>query len=332
MKILDNIIVRLVLYYVSTTAFFNGLFMLFPKIPYYIYLERERYASGPGLDLTPQAGAAGTPVSIENFDSSMVNQMMNPEVTVPVLMALIAAFTVTLPVTWVYHWTRPRKRYSQAFAHTLLVVPIAIALVVFLVKGSLALAFSLAGIVAAVRFRTSLDEPMDAVYMFITIGIGLSAGIHLLLTALIASVIFNAIALGVWRSNIGATPAVIDGWTLVETDESGQLLGVSGTLQPTIAMSGAKGEKPFNAQLRIHTTKVDIAQRSAFPILEANTSRWQVGQVIQQEDGTAIVEFDLRIKKSADLALFIQKIEQSEAQYVGKVELTKRKSKKEITA
>ena len=54
--------------------------------------------------------------------------------------ALVLAFAVALPVVWVYRWTRPRKRYNQAFAHTLLVVPIAITLVVFLVKGSLALA------------------------------------------------------------------------------------------------------------------------------------------------------------------------------------------------
>ena len=94
---------------------------------------------------------------------------------------------MTLPVVWVYRWTRPTRRYNQSFAHTLIVVPIAITLVVFLVKGSLALAFSLAGIVAAVRFRTTLDEPLDAVYLFLVIGTGLAAGVQLLFVALLAS-------------------------------------------------------------------------------------------------------------------------------------------------
>ncbi len=324
MKIFDNIIVRLVAYYIGTTAFFNGLFAIFPSIPYYINLERQRYQGSSNFDLTSGALMEGPSYTVEVGAAAM----LNPEVTIPVFMALTAAFAVTLPVTWVYHWTRPRKRYNQSFAHTLLVVPTAIALVVFLVKGSLALAFSLAGIVAAVRFRTSLNEPMDAVYMFITIGIGLAAGIHLLLTALIASIVFNAIAIGVWHADVGAKPAVIDGWTLVESDDVGQLLGVSGVLQPQLTEPDKKGEKPFNAQLRIHTNRADAAQHAAIPILEANASRWQIAQVIQQEDGTSIVEFDLRIKKSADLAAFIAEIERSETEHVGKVELKKRKNKK----
>ena len=123
-------------------------------------------------------------------------------------MSLLFSFLFALPVVWVYRWTRPRKKYDQAFAQTLLVVPIAIALVVFLVKDSIALAFSIAGIVAAVRFRTSLSETMDATYMFIVIGIGLAAGIQYGSVAILASVAFNVVVLVVWRMNWGSEPAV----------------------------------------------------------------------------------------------------------------------------
>jgi hypothetical protein len=122
---------------------------------------------------------------------------------------------VALPVVWVYGWTRPRRRYNQTFAQTLIVLPIAITLVVFLVKGSLALAFSLAGIVAAVSFRTALEEPLDGVYLFLVIGTGLAAGVQLLFVALIASVVFNAVTLTIWRLNVGSQPAVLEGWRLV---------------------------------------------------------------------------------------------------------------------
>ena len=125
---------------------------------------------------------------------------------------------VTLPITWVYRWTRQKKKYSQSFAHTLLVIPIAIALVVFLVKGSVALAFGLAGIVAAVRFRASLNEPTDAVYMLMAIGIGLAAGTQLTTVAYLASLIFVVISLAVWKSNFGAKPAVLSGWRIVPPD------------------------------------------------------------------------------------------------------------------
>lgn len=46
-----------------------------------------------------------------------------------------------------------------------------------MVKNSVALAFSLAGAVAGVRFRSSLSDTADALYIFVAIGVGLAAGI-----------------------------------------------------------------------------------------------------------------------------------------------------------
>ncbi len=44
--LLDNIIVRLGIYYFATSAFFAGLFSLFPQIIYYIAQERARGGGG----------------------------------------------------------------------------------------------------------------------------------------------------------------------------------------------------------------------------------------------------------------------------------------------
>ena len=44
--LLDNIVVRLVIYYLASMAFFGGLFRLFPQILYYVALERARGGGG----------------------------------------------------------------------------------------------------------------------------------------------------------------------------------------------------------------------------------------------------------------------------------------------
>jgi hypothetical protein len=59
----------------------------------------------------------------------------------------------------------------------LIILPLVVAGIVVLVKDSLALAFSLAGIVAAVRFRNTLDDSKDAVYVFLATGVGLAAAL-----------------------------------------------------------------------------------------------------------------------------------------------------------
>ena len=219
---LNNILVRLAIYYLSWLGFLAGAFHFFPRMRFYVAQERDRFFIGTlsdaGADVSALLGDIQEGLG-SLVDQEGVNLLIDPSHTVPVVVALTLAFGVTLPITWVYRWTRQRKKYSQSFAHTLLVIPIAIALVVFLVKGSLALAFGLAGIVAAVRFRASLNEPMDAVYMLMAIGIGLAAGTQLTTVAYLASLIFVVITLAVWKSNFGAKPAVLSGWRLVPPDE-----------------------------------------------------------------------------------------------------------------
>jgi hypothetical protein len=62
-------------------------------------------------------------------------------------------------------------------------------------------------------------------------------------------------------------------------------------------------------------------------LLEDRVKAWQVAEVIQDPDGSSVIEFDLRLKKSTDLAAFIKEIEQGDP-YVARVELMKIKSKK----
>ena len=222
---LKNIVVRLVLYYLSWLMFLAGAFHFLPRMSYYVAQERDRFFIGSladaGADVSALLGSIqeglGRLVDLEG-----INLLIDASNTVPVFVALTLAFGVTLPVTWVYRWTRPRNKHSQSFIHALLVTPIGIALVVFLVKGSLPLAFGLAGIVAAVRFRASIKEPMDAVYMLMAIGIGLAAGTQLTTVAYLASLMFVAITLAVWKSDYGAEPAVLSGWRIVSPEPLAQ--------------------------------------------------------------------------------------------------------------
>ena len=156
--ILNNIIIRLVVYYLAWLLALGGIFHLFPQILIYVSQERERvqgresFFEGQQGDLEKIKEGIATLVEGNITEVLLMVTFVDPARTIPVMVALAMAFWVTLPITWLYRWTRPRQQYSQSFAHTLLVIPIAISLVVFLVKDSIALAFSLAGIVAAVRF------------------------------------------------------------------------------------------------------------------------------------------------------------------------------------
>jgi len=72
------------------------------------------------------------------------------------IVAILAALVVSLPVSWVYMAVRSGEEYDQSLVNTIIVLPMVVTGIVIIVQNSLALAFALAGIAGAVRFRNSL--------------------------------------------------------------------------------------------------------------------------------------------------------------------------------
>src|SRR5215203_4276543 len=72
-----------------------------------------------------------------------------------VAFTLLSTLVLMLPVTWVYMSAKSSQGHNQSVVQVLIVLPMIVAGIVLIVSNSLALAFSLAGIVAAVRFRTT---------------------------------------------------------------------------------------------------------------------------------------------------------------------------------
>ena len=124
--------------------------------------------------------------------------------SVRLALAIIASFVLMLPVTWICMGARRRKDVSQSFIQTILVLPLLITGIVHVVHNSLALAFSLAGIVAGVRFRHTLKDSAETTYLFTSIAVGVSCGINATEVAAIISIFFNYTVLGLWATEYGA--------------------------------------------------------------------------------------------------------------------------------
>lgn len=116
-------------------------------------------------------------------------------------LSLIYAMTMTLllmlPVSWIYKAIHVGTVYDRSIDETTLVLPAVVAGIVTVVQHSLALAFSLAGIVAGVRFRRALSDTFDTLFILASIGVGISAGIGSIEIAIVLTVFFNYAALAV---------------------------------------------------------------------------------------------------------------------------------------
>ena len=183
---------KLTAYYLGVTLLVLVGLRLFPNLR-----EFMPFGGVEALMQSPRTGIesalAPPPTGIANLSESLV------WLAITVTGALLTA----LPVSWVYIAVRNSKDYDQSLVDTIIIMPIVVTSIIIIVQNSLALAFSIAGIAAAVRFRNSLKSSGDALFILCAVGIGLSAGIGALELAIVMTVAFNYTFLVLWLTDYG---------------------------------------------------------------------------------------------------------------------------------
>jgi hypothetical protein len=239
--------------------------------------------------------------------------------SITVAVAMLAAVLLSLPVAWVYLLTRAKRGYQQSVVQLLIVLPTVVAGIVLLVKYSVALAFSLAGIVAAVRFRNTLDDSKDAVYVFLATAIGLASAVNLPVAAVI-SIGFNALALVLYYTDFGSAPVELDGRIAEQRLKRARQLARTGTFVARIddevfrnmtreqlegvaqrAWKRAQatdegGAEPEEIRVRLRTRDLNALRRAVDPRLTENAKTWRIG-AINERDGVHTAEYHVQLKK-----------------------------------
>ena len=237
-----------------------------------------------------------------------------------VAVAMLAAVLLSLPVAWVYLVTRAKRGYQQSVVQLLIVLPAVVSGIVLLVKYSLALAFSLAGIVAAVRFRNTLDDSKDAVYVFLATAIGLSAAVNIPVAAVL-SIGFNVTVLALWYTDFGSAPVELDGRIADKRLRRARQLARTGTFVARIddevfrdmtreqlegvaerawrrARESDVDGPSAEVRLRVRTRDVPALRAALEPRLPDCAKLWRAGVVTPQPDGD-VVEYLVQLRKKS---------------------------------
>ena len=254
-----------------------------------------------------------------------VQQVIGPgslgELLINTLLIIFGILALMVPVTWVYMSARRVPGHDQSVVQTLLILPIVVAGIVLIVQNSLALAFSLAGVVAAVRFRTTLDDTSDVVFIFLAIAVGFAGGVHMLGIGTIISVAFNLVVLLTWRYDFGRNvlqPTAASQWSeplkelakpvngngvpdrdvmLALTPKKAEALAKR--IERVRAVLGPNKKKPrFNSVLSITSDKVGEAQVVMQKVLDKVTKRWVLDEVVTHVGKPSEVYYLVRLSKT----------------------------------
>ena len=118
-------------------------------------------------------------------------------------LSLLLSFLIGQLIAWVYMATHDGLSYSRAFVVSLVILPVAVALVMMVLANSLVTAFGLMAVFAVVRFRNILRDTLDTAYVLATIVVGMACGTQKFTTAVLGGAVLIAIFLYAWVTAFG---------------------------------------------------------------------------------------------------------------------------------
>ena len=142
-------ILQLTAYYIVLFAIVMSLLHFFPA-----FAEHAPFGGTENLSSGAEEFISGkaTPVNGEPLSNA-----------IGLCMALLVVLLLMEPEAWVYMGAQRRTGRERAFILTILLLPVAVAGIVLMLQNSQALAFSLAGVVSAVRVRPVLGGRVGVV-------------------------------------------------------------------------------------------------------------------------------------------------------------------------
>ena len=210
-------------------------------------------------------------------------------------LAAVGIVALVAPVAWVYMYTR-RFRYDRALVQSMMVLPLVVGGMVMIVKTNIAIAFALAGIVAAVRFRNTLKDPRDAVYIFLALGMGIAAGVHALDIGLVLSLAFNVMVLVLWKHNLAAMYAVERrGGTFAMGDPALRIARTAS--ERDVLRTTLQADSEADGALIVQGADLAIVRTAAEAALSGNASEWEFREPSSSEQGTVVLPVLVTFKK-----------------------------------
>jgi len=323
-RLTTSALARLLAYYLVLAAVLTLLVRQFPWLDQMLILEL-RGTSGTDLaDL-----ALEQPRTLIPALGPVANTLL------VAVLGMLGGFLFALPVAWTYMVTKRREGYEKSVVQMVIILPIAVAGAVLVVRGDIALAFALTGIVAAVRFRTTLKDVKDAVFAFVAIGIGLASGIQSWLLAGALSFFFSVVILWLWRYEIGEvfpdfallagpvrlSEALAPGdpdraITLGDERLTAPLTGSAlkeveahaDRLAHYVQADALRKKGKYRELLLVYADVPDRADQWVEELIPEYARRWRLVQTFPARDGASTLEYLVRFKNKAEIGEFLHRL------------------------
>lgn len=128
---------------------------------------------------------------LDLIKKGVVEQFTGTISTVDLVLSLLTAVICALLISYIYKRNYTGVSFTKSFVLSLILLSMVTSLVIRTINSNLALSLGMVGALSIVRFRTAVKDPVDTIFMFWAITIGIMSGAGLYLTTIIATLLLG---------------------------------------------------------------------------------------------------------------------------------------------
>ncbi len=138
----------------------------------------------------------------KDFLESAAGNLTAADIALTMLFSLLLG----LFIFFVYRKTFQGVMYSKTFNVSLIALSMVSSTVILAVTSNVVLSLGMVGALSIVRFRTAIKDPIDIVYMFWAVGVGIIVGAGIYLLAFISSAVIGLVLYILSRASFRRSP------------------------------------------------------------------------------------------------------------------------------
>lgn len=151
------------------------------------------------------------PLNFSDFFKRSVLQLeaFNKVSWVDIFWGLLTSFIIGMFIYWVYKKCFRGVVYSHSYNVTFVLMTMITTLIIMTISTNIVLSLGMVGALSIVRFRTAVKDPMDIVYMFWAISVGIANGAQIYPISIIGSLAVGVVIYWLSRRKVKDAPYLL---------------------------------------------------------------------------------------------------------------------------
>ena len=142
----------------------------------------------------------------ENIINAYANKSIN---TSTILAVLLMVAILAIYEFFIYRFISHRSFYNKSFNITTAILPFFIASIILCVQSNIVITLGTIGALAIIRFRTSVKDPVDMLYLLWSVFIGIICGCQLFEVGILTSIVVTIVLVALEHINFGRKSFVL---------------------------------------------------------------------------------------------------------------------------